>query len=88
MSCQYWLLHIDFKFFGLQTLGENMVYNQQCYMNRCEPRWFLRCRVCERQMTSTIDKWRNLTIEDIRRMEKENMEELEEKIKSKEIATA
>ena len=44
--------------------------------------------MCERQMTSTIDKWKNLTIEDIRRMEKENMEELEEKIKSKEIATA
>ncbi|CBK25476.2 uncharacterized protein [Blastocystis hominis] len=78
MSCQYWLLHIDFKFFGFQTIGENMVYNQQCYMNR----------VCERQMTSTIDKWKNLTIEDIRKMESENMEELKEKIKSKEIALA
>ena len=34
VSCHYWLLHIDFKYFGFQTLGENMVYNQQCYMNR------------------------------------------------------
>ena len=76
MSCQYWLLHIDFKFFGFQTIGENMVYNQQCYMNRYEPGCFLRRRVCERQMTSTIDKWKNLTIEDIRKMESENMEEL------------
>lgn len=88
MSCQYWLLHIDFKFFGFQTIGENMVYNQQCYMNRYEPGCFLRRSVCERQMTSTIDKWKNLTIEDIRKMESENMEELKEKIKSKEIALA
>ena len=34
VSCHYWLLHNDFKYFGFQTLGENMVYNQQCYMNR------------------------------------------------------
>lgn len=88
MSCQYWLLHIDFLFFGFQTIGENMVYNQQCYMNRYEPRRLLRRRVCERQMTCTIDKWKNLSIEDIRKMESENMEELKEKIKSKEIAMA
>ena len=34
ISCHYWLLHINFGYFGLQTIGENMVYNQQCYMNR------------------------------------------------------
>ena len=39
-------------------------------------------------MTCTIDKWYNLTMQDIRRLEDENMKELEEKIKSKEVAVA
>ena len=34
MSAHYWLLHISWNYFGLRTLGENLVYNQQMYMNR------------------------------------------------------
>lgn len=39
-------------------------------------------------MVATIDKWKHLTMEDIRKLEEENRKELEERIKSKEIAMA
>lgn len=42
----------------------------------------------ERQMVAAIDDWKNLSMEDIRRMEEENREKLKEKIQSKEIAMA
>lgn len=53
--------------------------------------WFsdvLEYSVVERQMVATIDKWKNLTMEDIRKLEEENRKDLEERIKSKEIAMA
>lgn len=88
VSCHYWLLHIDFKYFGFQTLGENMVYNQQCYMNRWALSGSVMDRQVERQMVAAIDKWHGLTMQDIRKLEDENMAALKEKIKSKEIAMA
>ena len=45
-------------------------------------------RQVERQMVAAIDKWHGLTMQDIRKLEDENMAALKEKIKSKEIAMA
>ena len=45
-------------------------------------------RQVERQMVAAIDKWHGLTMEDVRKLEDENMAALKEKIKSKEIAMA
>ena len=42
----------------------------------------------ERQMVVSIDEWKNLKMEDIRRLEEENRKELKEKIQSSEIAMA
>ena len=42
----------------------------------------------ERQMVVIIDEWKNLKMEDIRRLEEENRKELKEKIQSSEIAMA
>ena len=42
----------------------------------------------ERQMVVSIDEWKNLKMEDIRRLEEENRKELKEKIRSSEIAMA
>ena len=45
-------------------------------------------RQCERQMVTLIDEWKSLTMEEIHMKEEENRKELQEKIKSAEIATA
>ena len=45
-------------------------------------------RQCERQMVTLIDEWKPMTMEEIRVKEEENRKELQEKIKSAEIATA
>ena len=45
-------------------------------------------RQVERQMVAAIDSWHGLSMEDIRKLEVKNMEDLKEKIKSKEIAMA
>ena len=42
----------------------------------------------ERQMVVSIDEWKNLKMEDIRRLEEENRKEVKEKIQSSEIAMA
>ena len=39
-------------------------------------------------MVAAIDDWKDLSMEDIRKLEDKNMEDLKEKIKSKEIALA
>lgn len=39
-------------------------------------------------MVVSIDEWKKLTMEEIREKEEENRKELQEKIKSAEIATA
>ncbi|KAK8790156.1 hypothetical protein WA588_000324 [Blastocystis sp. NMH] len=70
VSCHYWLLHINFAYFGFQTIGESMIYTNQCYMNR----------QTERQMIVTIDSWYSLGKEDIRRMEEQCMKDLKEKM--------
>lgn len=71
-------INYSFSYFGLQTLGETFIYNNQCYMNR----------QTERQMIVSIDSWYSLTMQDIRRMEKECMEELKERIKDGSVSRA
>ncbi|CBK24652.2 uncharacterized protein [Blastocystis hominis] len=78
MCCQYWLLHINFHFFGLQQLGETLIFRNQCYMNR----------QTERQMLTMIDSWIHLSEEDIYRLELEGMDELKNKMKSSERSMA
>ena len=88
ICCHYWLLHIQlgwrgrltlsFAYFGFQTLGETFIFNNQCYMNR----------QTERQMIVSIDSWYSLSMKDIRRMEKECMDELKEKIKNGSVSQA
>ena len=45
-------------------------------------------RQTERQMIVSIDSWYSLTMQDIRRMEKECMEELKERIKDGSVSRA
>lgn len=88
ISGHYWLLHIkserregviaSFNYFGFQSVVENMILNNQRFMNR----------QTERQMITAIDAWYGLTEEKIHEMELKCMEELKEMIKSKELSQA
>ena len=88
ISGHYWLLHIksekregittSFSYFGFQNVVENMILNNQRFMNR----------QTERQMITAIDAWHGLTEEKIHEMELKCMKELKEMIKSKELSQA
>ncbi|KAG8515078.1 Phosphatidylinositol transfer protein beta isoform, partial [Galemys pyrenaicus] len=65
--CAYKLVTIKFKWWGLQSKVENFIQKQ-------EKRIFTNFH---RQLFCWIDKWIELTMEDIRRMEDETQKELE-----------
>ncbi|XP_023618707.1 phosphatidylinositol transfer protein beta isoform isoform X3 [Myotis lucifugus] len=65
--CAYKLVTIKFKWWGLQSKVENFIQKQ-------EKRIFTNFH---RQLFCWIDKWIDLTMEDIRRMEDETQKELE-----------
>ncbi|NP_001288595.1 phosphatidylinositol transfer protein beta isoform isoform 4 [Mus musculus] len=65
--CAYKLVTIKFKWWGLQSKVENFIQKQ-------EKRIFTNLH---RQLFCWIDKWIDLTMEDIRRMEDETQKELE-----------
>lgn len=67
---------ITFKYFGLQTIVENIVRTQ-------EIRVFKRTM---RQLVCQMDEWDGLTMEDIRRIEHETAARLEKEIKEGAIA--
>ncbi|MGH0167974.1 UNVERIFIED_CONTAM: hypothetical protein FKN15_053547 [Acipenser sinensis] len=66
--CAYKLVTIKFKWWGLQNKVENFIQKQ-------ERRLFTNFH---RQLFCWIDKWIELTMEDIRRMEDETKKELDE----------
>lgn len=66
---------ITFKYFGLQTIVENIVRTQ-------EIRVFKRTM---RQLVCQMDEWDGLTMEDIRRIEHETAARLEKEIKEGEV---
>ena len=63
-----------FKYFGLQTLIDNIIRSQEIKV-------FTRTM---RQLVCMMDEWDGLTMDDIRRMEDEAKQKLEEMIKSEE----
>lgn len=63
-----------FKYFGLQTIVENVVRSQEIKV-------FTRTM---RQLVCQMDMWDGLTMDDIRRMEDEAKAKLDEMIKSAE----
>lgn len=66
--CAYKLVTVKFKWFGLQTRVENFIHDQ-------EKRIFTNFH---RQLFCWIDKWVELTMDDIRKMEAETQKELDE----------
>ncbi|KAM4627078.1 phosphatidylinositol transfer protein beta isoform-like [Polymixia lowei] len=66
--CAYKLVTVKFKWFGLQNKVENIIQRE-------EKRLFTNFH---RQLFCWIDKWIDLTMDDIRRMEEETQKELEE----------
>uniref|UniRef100_A0A3B4VDR9 Phosphatidylinositol transfer protein beta isoform n=1 Tax=Seriola dumerili TaxID=41447 RepID=A0A3B4VDR9_SERDU len=66
--CAYKLVTVKFKWWGLQTKVENFIHEQ-------EKRIFTNFH---RQLFCWIDKWVELTMDDIRRMEAETQRELDE----------
>ncbi|XP_029533955.2 phosphatidylinositol transfer protein beta isoform-like isoform X1 [Oncorhynchus nerka] len=66
--CAYKLVTVKFKWWGLQNKVESFIHKQ-------EKRIFTNFH---RQLFCWIDKWVELTMEDIRRMEAETQKELEE----------
>ena len=63
-----------FKYFGLQTLIENIIRSQEIKV-------FTRTM---RQLVCMMDEWDGLTMDDIRRMVDEAKQKLDEMIKSEE----
>ncbi|KAK2837497.1 hypothetical protein Q5P01_014709 [Channa striata] len=73
--CAYKLVTVKFKWWGLQTKVENFIHEQ-------EKRIFTNFH---RQLFCWIDKWVDLTMDDIRRMEAETQRELDELRKQGEV---
>ena len=73
--CAYKLVSCRFKWFGLQTRVENMIQRQ-------EQRLFT---TFHRQVVCWMDKWYGLTMDDIRRLEDETKQELDEMRKAGDI---
>jgi len=71
MTC-YKLVTVKFKWFGLQRFVEGKI-------QKAETRLFT---LFHRQVFCLIDEWHGLTIEDIRRIEKETQDELKSVIKT------
>uniref|UniRef100_A0A671NCS2 Phosphatidylinositol transfer protein alpha isoform n=2 Tax=Sinocyclocheilus TaxID=75365 RepID=A0A671NCS2_9TELE len=65
--CAYKLVTVKFKWFGLQNKVENFIHKQ-------EKRLFTSFH---RQLFCWLDRWINLTMEDIRRMEETTQKELD-----------
>ena len=65
-----------FKYFGLQTLIENIIRSQEIKV-------FTRTM---RQLVCMMDEWDGLTMDDIRRMEDEAKQKLDEMIKSEAVS--
>ena len=72
----YKTVTITCKYFGLQTIVENLIRKQQLMI-------FTRSM---RQMIGQMDEWDGLTIEDIRVMEEETKKRLDQLIQSKELS--
>ncbi|KAI7800806.1 phosphatidylinositol transfer protein, alpha a [Triplophysa rosa] len=66
--CAYKLVTVKFKWFGLQNKVESFIHKQ-------EKRLFTNFH---RELFCWIDKWINLTMDDIRRMEEETQKELDD----------
>uniref|UniRef100_A0A3P9NQ11 Phosphatidylinositol transfer protein beta isoform n=1 Tax=Poecilia reticulata TaxID=8081 RepID=A0A3P9NQ11_POERE len=73
--CAYKLVTVKFKWWGLQTKVENFIHEQ-------EKRIFTNFH---RQLFCWIDRWVDLNMDDIRRMEAETQKELEELRKKGEV---
>ena len=73
-ACSGGLNRRTFKYFGLQTIVENVVRSQEIKV-------FTRTM---RQLVCQMDMWDGLTMDDIRRMEDEAKAKLDEMIKSAE----
>ncbi|TNN25170.1 Phosphatidylinositol transfer protein beta isoform [Liparis tanakae] len=66
--CAYKLVTVEFKWFGIQGRVENMI-------QKVEKRLFTNFH---RQLFCWIDKWIDLSMDDIRRMEDETKQELDQ----------
>ena len=66
-----------FKYFGLQTIIENIIRSQEIKV-------FTRTM---RQLICQMDEWDGLTMEDIRRMEDEAKTKLDEMINSDQVSS-
>lgn len=66
--CAYKLVTVKFKWWGLQNKVENFIHKQ-------EKRLFTNFH---RQLFCWLDKWVDLTMDDIRRMEEETKKQLDE----------
>uniref|UniRef100_A0A3B3CKY6 Phosphatidylinositol transfer protein alpha isoform n=1 Tax=Oryzias melastigma TaxID=30732 RepID=A0A3B3CKY6_ORYME len=73
--CAYKLVTVEFKWLGLQSKIES-------YIQKVEKRLFTHFH---RQLFCSIDKWIELTMDDIRRMEEETKKELDEMRKNDEV---
>ncbi|KAM9733361.1 phosphatidylinositol transfer protein alpha isoform-like [Menidia menidia] len=73
--CAYKLVTVEFKWLGLQNKMEN-------FIQKVEKRLFTHFH---RQLFCSIDKWIDLTMDDIRRMEEETKKELDEMRQKDEI---
>ncbi|XP_073695554.1 phosphatidylinositol transfer protein beta isoform-like [Garra rufa] len=76
--CSYQLLTVKFKWWGLQNTVESFIHKH-------EKRIFTNFH---RQLFCWIDQWVDLSMEDIRRMEEETQEELEELRKQGPVTSA
>lgn len=74
MTC-YKLVSVEFKWFGLQTRVENFV-------QKCERRLFTNFG---RQVFCWMDKWHEMSLEDVRAFEERIRDELEQQRKSKSV---
>ncbi|VDO45334.1 unnamed protein product [Onchocerca flexuosa] len=70
VMCCYKVVQVQFKMFGFQTMVEHMLQRQY-------PRIFAKFN---RELYCWIDRWYDMTIDDIREMEREMVEELKKKI--------
>jgi len=75
VMCAYKLVRCNFKVWGLQGNVERLIHRQ-------EKRLFT---TFHRQVYSWMDKWYGMTMEDIRKLEEQTKEELEQMIKQGEI---
>ena len=76
--CCYKKVTIHFRYFGMQTIIENLIRSQEIKV-------FTRTM---RQLVCQMDQWDGLTMDDIRRMEDEAKTKLDDMIKSSEMKDA